>query len=520
MRTMMRISIFALLASFLVSGCGGGGSSTLPPAQQSQSQEPPPLSRVSSPVADCLAHNKGIEGTGLRQVKGVVTAVSDSRVTVNAILFDASHADVFVNGVCATLADIHPGATATVYGEFSDATHTGTAAAIYVEEAVIGGIDAIDSAAGTMSVIGQSIVVTSATALGDDIQPNQLSTLSANDMVAVSGVKRPDGTLEATRIRRWPQEADFAVAGVVTTIDPAQQLLRVGGVTVLYTNARLVNFPDATIHPGDYVRALGQNIVVVSGFENSSGVDAWVIQRAVIPAPDPSKDIVLQGAMNVVRAGDDFDVAGQPVKMTSGTRIAGLGMATDWGPVFLTVFGSLDPSGYVIADLVVPQNGGDDITGPITAIDRSAHTLAIMGVQPVQLSSFCFLADSTGQATTFDTFNVGDSVSVLGSLLSTGSIDCLIARRNPPSNEASVNGWDPVASHRPIIVTLHGLQADTTNAQFFWGHTLGSGCSCSQTTADAFWNRGPLRLRFTEVHVVGTWTGDHIDATAVYWLEE
>ena len=93
---------------------------------------------MKSPVAECLAHSAhshGIEGTGLR---GVVTAVTDTTVTVSTIVFDASNADVFVNGVCATLGEVHPGATATVYGDFSDATHTGTATAIYVEEAVVG----------------------------------------------------------------------------------------------------------------------------------------------------------------------------------------------------------------------------------------------------------------------------------------------------------------------------------------------------------------------------------------------
>lgn len=506
----------------LVSACGGGDSSSPAGTTSSSQSQSLNLPRVKSPVAECLAHaghSHGIEGTGLR---GVVRAVTDTTVTVSTILFDASNAEVFVNGACATLADIHLGATATVFGDFSDATHTGTATAIYVEEAVMGGIDAIDSAVGTLSVVGQSIVVTSTTVLGDDIQPNQLSTLSVNDMIAVSGVMRPDGTLEGTLIRRWPQDAFLAVAGVVTTMDPAQHLLHVGGVTVRYTDAQLVNFPDATIHPGDYVRALGQNIAGISGFESTSGIDASAIKRAAIPAPDPSKDIVLNGAINDVRADDDFDVMGQPVKLTSGTQ--GTGAITNWKawgpPDFITVFGSLDPSGYVIADLAVPQGGGGaGLAGPITAIDRTAHTLEIMGV-PIQLSSYCYLADSGGHAIKFDALNVGDELSVEGSSLGTGFIDCLIANHSGPSNAVSVRGGGPLGSQRPILVMDFGIRADTTNAKFYIGHTLGAGCSCGGSSADAFWNLGPMRSRDTSSHVVGTWTGDHIDATKVYWMEE
>jgi hypothetical protein len=507
---------FLILAYVLVSACGGGDSSSPAGTTSSSQSGSLNLPHVKSPVAECLAHSAhshGIEGTGRR---GVVTAVTDTTVTVSTIVFDASNADVFVNGVCATLADIHIGATATVYGDVSDATHTGTATAIYVEEAVVGTIDAIDSAAGTMTVIGQSIVVTSATVLGDDIQPNQLSTLSAGAMVGVSGVVHPDGTIEATRIRRWSQGGLFAVAGVVTTIDSPRQLLRVGAVTVRYTDAQLMNFLDATIHPGDFVRALGQNGIAS---ENTSGIDAVALQRVVIPPPDPSKDIVVQGAISAVRADDDFDVMGQPIKMTPGTRSTGGGpAATGWKSdgAFLTVFGSLDPSGYVIADLVVPQGwGGADITGPITAIDRSAHTLAIMGL-PIQLSSYCFLAGESGQSINFDALNIGDELWVEGSPLGNDLIDCLIATQRPPSNEANVYGWK--SADRPIIVMTGGIRADTTNAQFYFGHTLGTGCSCYPTTADAFWNYH--HLMFVSVRVVGTWTGDHINATKVYWLDE
>jgi len=90
---------------------------------------------VKSPVAECLAASSsqggssstGIEGTGLRSIKGIDTAVGENSLTVNEIVFDASHAVVFVNGVSATLADLRVGATSTVEGEVNDAPQSGTA---------------------------------------------------------------------------------------------------------------------------------------------------------------------------------------------------------------------------------------------------------------------------------------------------------------------------------------------------------------------------------------------------------
>ncbi len=103
-----------IVACLLVSACGGGD----------------PSSGNSSPGG---SSSQGIEGTGLRRIKGVVTAVRGNSLTVSGIVFDATHAVVFVNSVSATLADVRVGATATVSGEVNDATNTGVASTIDAE---------------------------------------------------------------------------------------------------------------------------------------------------------------------------------------------------------------------------------------------------------------------------------------------------------------------------------------------------------------------------------------------------
>jgi Domain of unknown function (DUF5666) len=538
-----------ILAHLLVSGCGGGGDSSPPagssPSTPSQSAPPPtsqsappptsqsvPLPRVKSPVADCLAASSsregsssgGIEGTGLRSTKGVVTAVGGNSLTVNEIVFDASHAVVFVNGVCATLADLRVGATATVEGDVNDSTHSGTALTIYADESVAGAINSIDRTTGALTVNGQAVVVTSATLFGDDIQPAQLNTLRQGEMIAVSGSLRQDGTLVATRIHRWPAAAYESVAGLVTSIDTTPGLLEVNGVQVRYTDSLLVGFSDGAIHIGDYIRALGQALGDRDGYAGATGIDAVAIQRAVVPAPDPRKDIVLAGAVSAVRAADDFDVMGQPVKIYSSTRFAGLVTGwTDWfhsspSGYFVTVFGSLDPSGYVVADLVVPQIVPDDLlTGPITAIDRAARTVDVMGI-PVRFSGAYSYLEREGLAVNLDALNVGDGLAVEGQALDTGLVDVLMASQSAPSSEASIRGFGLnlfLPSHRPILVMLDGIQADTTNAQFF---SRRENSPYSPSPADAFWNY--YAKGWVSVQVEGVWTGVYINASKVYWQDE
>jgi hypothetical protein len=540
--------LYLILASLLLSGCndwnsGGSSPSTAsqsvspPPSQPappppSQSAPPPPpasgpLPRVKSPVAECLAaslsqggsSSGGIEGTG--RTKGVITAVGENSLTVNEIVFDASHAVVFVNGVCATLADLRVGVTATVEGQVNVATHSGTAFTIYADESVSGVINSIDSTTGTLNVNGQAVVLTSATLFGDDVQPAQLNAFSQGDMIAVSGSLRQDGTLVATRIHRWPAAAYESVAGVVTSIDSTSGLLHVSGVQVRYTNSLLVGFSDEAIHIGDYIRALGQALGNTDGYSGATGIDAAAIQRAVVPAPDPRKDIVLAGAVSTARTADDFDVMNQPVKIYSSTRFAGLALNwTDWvnlGPsgYFVTVFGSLDPSGYVVADLVVPQMVPDlAFTGPVTAIDRATRTVEVMGI-PVRLSGAYSYLEREGLAVNFDALNVGDGLAVEGEGLDTGLVDVLIASQRAPSAGVSISGfgWSLFKpSHRPILVMFDGIQADTTNAQFLW---QGEASVFSANSADLFWNYNHKGWVF--VRVEGIWTGDHVDASKVYW---
>jgi 6-phosphogluconolactonase len=114
---------YLMLGCLVLSACGGGDPSSAA-GSSSQSQT------SSSPGG---SSSQGIEGTGLRRIKGVVTAVGGNSLTVSGIVFDASHAVVFVNGVSATLAGVHVGAIATVSGEVNDATNTGVASAIDAE---------------------------------------------------------------------------------------------------------------------------------------------------------------------------------------------------------------------------------------------------------------------------------------------------------------------------------------------------------------------------------------------------
>ena len=187
-----------IVACLLVSACGGGN----------------PSSGNSSPGG---SSSQGIEGTGLRRIKGVVTAVGRNSLTVSGIVFDATHAVVFVNGVSATLANVSVGATATVSGEVNDATNTGVASTIDAEWISVlypscapAGEQFIDGVDNQLLVIGP--------------YPTPGPGFVAGSVVRWNGSDRPTtGNGSVNGLTAQISASDIAAAGtaVVTVFNPA-----------------------------------------------------------------------------------------------------------------------------------------------------------------------------------------------------------------------------------------------------------------------------------------------------------
>lgn len=160
------------------------------------------------PTAD-----RGIGGTG---IVGVVTGFSSVCVAGLEISY-GSTTPVSIAGSPATVDELRAGQVVAI-----DATQNSSglrARNILVRHEVTGPVQSV-SADGVLTVAGQRVIL--------DPTARGVTALKRGDWVAVSGIRRPEGAIVATRI-------DYATPGVVTVhgrLDESNQVWRLGGLIV------------------------------------------------------------------------------------------------------------------------------------------------------------------------------------------------------------------------------------------------------------------------------------------------
>ena len=74
--------------------------------------------------------------------------------------------------------------------------------------------------------MGQTVLVDADTSFDDNIPGASLAGLAAGDIVEVSGMRRADGDIQATRIEGKPAGTVFEVTGVAAAVDTAAHKLK------------------------------------------------------------------------------------------------------------------------------------------------------------------------------------------------------------------------------------------------------------------------------------------------------
>ena len=152
-------------------------------------------------------------------------------------------------------------------------------------------VTAVDTMAGTLTVLGVQITVNSSTRLEDKssaaVEMFSLSNISVGDTVEVRGFESPAGSgkLVATRLDREAASTEVDVSGPFSAATSPQ--FTVFGITVDASSAALEGADGATLMLADFLtQAVGQN-VEVRGKLSGMIVTASAVR---IRAPDSGGD--------------------------------------------------------------------------------------------------------------------------------------------------------------------------------------------------------------------------------------
>ena len=363
------------------------------------------LSALVSTLVGC-GGGVGTGGTGGFS-SGPITGFGS--VIVNGVRFDDVGAVVVDgDGVVRSRDQLRLGMTVEVAGtDVGDAT--GVATTIRYDSDLLGVVDsAVDPASGSFTLLGQRVLVDSATVFDESV--GGLAALRKGQMLEVYAVYDPaDANYRATRVGPAAATATPHVRGLVAQADTSARTLRIANVGYSYSVAGGV---PADIGAGQYVRLNLSSAVPSAG---RYAVHAFGTAVAVLPDSDKGS---LKGLITSFVSSRSFSVNGRPVDASAATYPSGsAGLAVG---VRVEVAGALR-SGTLKATKVAidtdPQRSLQtfELHGAITAVNTVLKTFTLRGVRVGTTRSDLVYKDGTAASVA-----VGRQVTVKGKLSSEG----------------------------------------------------------------------------------------------------
>ena len=221
---------------------------------------------------------------------------------MNSVTFTTASASVTLNGDPAAATDVKPGMQARITGSVDDMN--GSAATIEIEGELEGMVEQINSGAGSMVVLGQTVLISDQTVFEG---ASGLSTLSIGQKVEVHGLPDATGVIEATRIEVKLSSRLHYVTGPISNLDTGAKTFTIRSISVDYAGAKLPSQPLAN---GQIAKARG---IFANGVLTATSVRLHHVHlnhgRAEFEGLVADYDA----------AAGTFTLHGQPVQLTSTT---------------------------------------------------------------------------------------------------------------------------------------------------------------------------------------------------------
>jgi Domain of unknown function (DUF5666) len=405
-------------------------------------------------------------------------------VYVNGTEFADSNATFTIDGTAAAESQLRIGQVATVGGASgsSGTAATGTAASVAVTTKLLGPVAAIDLAAGTVTVLGQTVQITGDTSVGAGVAPTDVGGVAVGQLVAIDGYRTSTGLI-ASRFDLAAGGQTPQVAGVVANLNGFAQTFTISGTTIDYSTAA-AGLP-AQITNGSYVVASGGSVTAASTLSA-----ALIAAQAEVPSTASGASGSIHGAVTRYGSATDFDVAGQAVT-TSSTTTYPDGVSSDVAPdVEVEVSGSYDGAGVLDAARVALVPAATvRVVGPVSGIDASGRTLTVAGVTLGTASATRWDDRSATQLRTFGFTNlqIGDWIEARGAPASGTSATARVLERNAPPSPPLIELQDVAAAVANPTFTLTGITVSASFAVFSDANGVG-------LTRSAFFGQAAGRL--------------------------
>jgi hypothetical protein len=400
--TFPRTLIGAACAAAILAACGGGGGA---------GSSAPPVAEAPTVLLGSSVVSGTVTGFGSVIVDGV-------RIDDKAVAAGKERVDGTI--VAAELK----------LGQHVEIEHDGNLVAtkIRVSAKVEGTVSAVDSAAKTLTVLGQTVYINTDATLGPvtvfDAPYTILDDIKPGDAVEIHGLTKADAagktSLQATRIEKETADIADRVNGLVYDINVAAQTFKVGNL--------LIDYSGATMFPAGVVLVQGSEVSVAipaGTVEKGVAVKASAIRVKDRKAESKGKEVELGGAVSA------FDTATRTLTV-NGVQVdvsavkfdqEGKSLADLKAGAYIVVKGVYGTNNVLKASKVVirgvDQEKGKEIELHGTIVDF--HSLADFKVRGVSIDASGAVID-TASCASYDRLGNDVQVAVFGSLSATGTV--------------------------------------------------------------------------------------------------
>jgi Domain of unknown function (DUF5666) len=329
----------------------------------------------------------GTGGTGT-YASGPITGFGS--IIVNGVRFDDTSASVLDDddgGRDRT--ELKLGMTVDVDGGAITNTTTGssaTATRIRFGSELVGPVAAVDRAAGTLTVLGQTVKVAVETVFDEDL-PGGLAAVTVGRIVEVYALfDAATGAYNATRIEPRATAAQWRLRGPVSALDTGAKTLRIGAAAFTYASAPDVPAPLAL---GAFVR-VRLNLAL-----DANGRYVITAFGVGVRPPEDREEASLKGLVTAVESSTRFSINGLPVDASRASIPAGLRLGVRAEAEGSVSGGVLRATEVSIESDDEVRDRGFELKGMIESVDAEAQTFVLRGVTVSTARSDLRLEDGT-----------------------------------------------------------------------------------------------------------------------------
>jgi hypothetical protein len=273
----------------------------------------------------------------------------------------------------------------TVTGTVNADGITGRASHIEFDDEIEGIVNANNvgpDGVGTMTVMGQSVIVKTTTVFESKVAGiTSVDRVAAGNVVEVSGFSSGGGIVYATRIEAKLAShsgEEIEVKGIITNLTAGT--FGIGGLTVDFSSALFDDsIPDGTLSEGLYVE-----IKSTAGFNGNGELIASELELQddgdMELEGEDGDDVELNGVVTAVNSDTAFEIGGHTVIITNSTSFKHGNAGDIIVGIYLEAEGELNPRGELLADEI--ELGIDDdigMEGRLEGVNESPGTVTLFG---------------------------------------------------------------------------------------------------------------------------------------------